>query len=573
MKRFSYQLIPLILAAAVNAQTLLIDDFETYIDDYDIELNWIYSKAGGPDGMFAYLDMDKAPQGENCLWLDVDMPEKWWHNIFRKEIPEAPLDLADYQNVQFQFFGDETIPLLPDGILGLSFTVFLYDSQGRALNFSLPGEYVSTSAWQQVTISLDAFNQEEWDAGYGTANPDANPADITALALMCVGNDVNQVATFWVDDIQFVSEQASSSINGVILADGQPLEGVTVFAVNQTTINQTITDAAGAYSFADLHQGRQYRILPLAKNYVFDPPAASLTLFSDAYTQDFTASVSPYNSLELESLADQFDEGGLNPAIVYRGAREWEKEEEAIGDSRPIIDVTQDKSFTVNFPDAEEGEAVMYGIEPNTLDGADSPAYALEVGGFYSWDMLAFGQDSDANYFVEVDAFCDVRFDAPENMFDRVSLGLHCSIYDPDKLSLDSYGQNNIYRSSGGYAISFETDSGDIIARKYAPNNSKAYVVSRLEGFAEDYARITLDDSGWHRFRIEYLNGQITFYVDGEQVAQVEDDEYPFGPAGLHYRACYSDSLTDMAYMNHARFDNLKTGPTSETGVQDWMLN
>ncbi|MGC9329517.1 MAG: hypothetical protein ACP5I1_17920, partial [Candidatus Hinthialibacter sp.] len=566
MKHIAYQLIPLVLALAVNGQTLLIDDFETYIDDYDIELNWVFSKASGPDGIFAFLDREKATQGENCLWVDVDMPEKWWYNILRKEIPEGPLDLADYQNVQFQFFGDENST--PGG---LSFVIFLYDSQGRILRFQVPNEYLTVSAWQTITLSLDGFTQEEWDAGHGQPNPDANPADIVAFGLMFVGNEDNQAATFWVDDIWFVSDQAVSSIQGVVLADEQPMEGVTVFAIDKTSVRQATTDAAGAYAFTDLSQGKQFRLIPLAKDYVFDPPAATLTLSADVHTQDFTASVSPYNSLELESIADQFDEGGLNPGIAYRGAREWEMGEAFVGDVRPIIDVTQDTSYPVYFPEsADVGEAVMAGIEPNPLDGAASPNYALEVGGHYGWDMLAFGQDSDANYFVEVDAYCDVRLDTPLNMFDRISLGVHCSFFDPDKPALDCYSSGGLNRSSGGYAITFETDYGEIYARKYASNNTKDYAYSRIEGFAEDYASVFLDDSGWHRFRIEFLNGQVTFIVDGEQIAQINDDEYPFGPAGLHYRACFSDALADMALINHARFDNLKAGPTAPIGVQDW---
>ena len=137
---------------------------------------------------------------------------------------------------------------------------------------------------------------------------------------------------------------------------------------------------------------------------------------------------------------------------------------------------------------------------------------------------------------------------------------------------LDALGDTVPNWSSGGYALSYETDLGEIIARKYASNNSTAYAWTRLEGFAEDYASVPISESGWHRFRIECTGEAITFYVDGDLIAEITDTEYPYGPAGLHYRACYSDFSGDLANMRHARFDNLSAGPTGAASVRSWML-
>ncbi|MBZ0257395.1 hypothetical protein K8I31_15105, partial [bacterium] len=118
----------------------------------------------------------------------------------------------------------------------------------------------------------------------------------------------------------------------------------------------------------------------------------------------------------------------------------------------------------------------------------------------------------------------------------------------------------------------FESDTGKIIARKYGPKNVNAYVLGRIPGYAEDFADLTIDESGWHRLRVEYLDGTVTYTVDGEVLATVEDSSYPYGPAGLHYRAAYNDVIENLALMHHARFDNLKAGP-SASSVSDWMLN
>lgn len=548
-------------------ENMVVETFEDYPSNDDLKEVWSYSKAGGPDGLFISLNtLNTPPQGKTCLFMDVNMPEKWWHNTVRKDFPSGSLSLSKYAAVEMWFFGDASVT--PGQLI---FTVFLFDSTGRKLKFALPNDYVTNASWQKVTLALDAFSEEEWDAGYGTANPDADKNDIVAIGLMVVGDEVNQVGKFYVDDIQLVSAQAAAAINGTITQDGQPLANVIVFAIDQTSVRQAMTDGNGQYAFNDLQQGKQYRVGPIMKNLDFDPEAATVTLFGQSFTQNFAAAPSRYDSLESKALADQFDSTGISPTIAWRGAREWGHGE--AGDVRPVIDVTQDTFYQVSPPDAPSAEAALWGIPQNSLSGATSPKYAVEIGGYNGWDMLALGQNADANYFAEVDAYCDVRYDTPEKMFDRVSLGIHCSILDPDKPALDAYSDTNIYRSSGGYALSFESDSGEIIARKYAPGNSKVHVVNRMAGFAEDYGKVTLTESGWHRFRIEYLNGQITFLVDGKQIAKVNDGDYPFGPAGLHYRGCYTDILSNLQYMNHARFDNLKTGPTGPTSVSDWMLN
>ncbi|HOJ60014.1 MAG TPA: carboxypeptidase-like regulatory domain-containing protein [bacterium] len=548
-------------------QNILVDDFENYADDFELQETWTFTKAGGPDGLFVYIDKTKTPpQGSSCLLMDINMPEKWWYNTVRKSLVDGAIDISKFVSLDFWFHGDPTV-----NPADIAFVAFLFDSQGRALRFAIPADYLNVGAWQKITLNLASFSQEEWDTGYGTDTPDANPQDITTVGLMVVGNEVNQIATFYVDDIQFASKGATASVSGTITENGAPLAGVTVYAIEQGAIHTATTGADGQYTFPDLSQGKQYRFVPVFTAYDFTPGMVFLTLLETAYTRDFTGAPSLYNRLETTAIQDQFDESGLNPAIVYRGARDWGHAE--AGNVRPIIDVTQDKTYPVSFPDAAGGEAVLYGIPENPLPGATSPRFALEVGSSYSWDMLAFGQNTDRNYYVEVDAYCDVRWDLNPGSFDRVSVGIHCSFADPGKIALDAYSDTNLNRSSGGYALSYESDTGDITARKYAPANDKAHVLKRLEGYAVEYGKVTLNESGWHRLRVEFLNDTITFKVDGQTIATATDTEYPFGPAGLHYRACFTDALSDLVMMNHARFDNLKAGPTGPVGVDDWMLN
>ncbi len=557
-------LISVLAISFSNAQELLVDNFESYQSDAELDEVWNYSKAGGEDGLFYFLNSTNfPPEGSQCMELLIDMPAKWWYNKIQRNIENAPLDLTQYHAISFWIYGDSN---LPEGdMIG---ACFLFDSQDRALRFEIPYEYLGESSWQEVTLALDSFVDEQWDSGYGTDNPDADRADIVNAGFMFVGNVDNVFATILVDDIRFVQELESATVQGTVTELDNPMEDVTVMAIGQNTILETQTNESGNYSFTNLLQGRSYRILPVKDGYTFEPGVTVQTLLNPEYTFDFEGVLSIYNDLDTETVQDQFDETGLNPDIIYRTSAPWQNP----GNERPVIDVTQDKTYLVGFPDGETAEAVMPAIEPNSLEGAASPGYAVEVGLSYAWDMLIIGQNTNSNYFVEVDAYCELR-DELETGFDRVSLGVRCNATDPDEPVLDAAADTVPYYSSGGYALSYESDIGEIIARKYYHSNDTAHVLNRFEGFAEDYASIPITESGWHRLSIACQDETIIFYVDGEEIATVTDSEYQHGPAGLHYRACFPDFAGDLQDMYHARFDNLTAGPSQETAVNTWMLN
>ena len=548
--------------SAAYAQNLAVDGFEGYTDDAELHDVWTFTKAGGPDGLFYYLDETKSPpEGSRCLELDVDMPEKWWYNTARRDLDVAPLDLNKYVALTFWFYGDSTAT--PGG---MAFVSFLFDSQNRALRFNVPSQYVTQGTWQKVTLALGSYIQEQWDAGYGTDTPDAERTDVVAIGFMFVGESDNQTGTFYLDDIQFLTQLGNATVKGAIREGDNPLPGVTVYAIGQNSVVDTKTGADGDYLIENLTQGQSYHILPVKESYDFTPGYVSLTLVDLETTQDFVGVISGYNDLDTVSISDPFDESGSNPSILYRWATDWSE-----GEIIQVIDVTMDKTYEVGFPDAERMEAAMPGIPPNSLSGATSPKYAVEVGSSYGWDMLVLGRNTDKNYYVEVDVYLEVREDIT-NGYDRVSLGVRCSSIDPGTPALDARADSATNRSSGGYALTYESDLASVFARKYAASNDTTHAKNRLEGFAEDFGSVPISESGWHRFRIECLDSSIIFYVDGSKIAGITDTDYPYGPAGLHYRACYPDFAGDLVNAHHARFDNLKSGPTG-AGVMDWILN
>jgi hypothetical protein len=552
-----------LFVSLAETQDLVVDQFESYSNDFELMENWPFSKAGGEDGLFIFLDKtNHPPEGSFCLELDVDMPAKWWYNIIQRNLDNSPLDLSQYRSVSFWIYGDDSL-----NAGDLAVVCFLYDSQNRVLRFPLPNEYVVNASWQKVTLAIDSFVDEQWDAGYGTANPDAVRDDIVKLGLMCVGNVDNIFATLFVDDIRIIGSSQSSTVQGTIVEGETAMASVMVHAIGHNSVEITKTDENGHYIFSELIQGRTYRILPQENGYDFNPGVVSQTLLNAEYTFDFVGAPSIYNDLETTTIRDAFDEGGLNPEIVYRGVAQWNNP----GDDRPVIEVTQDKTYIVGFPDAQQVDAFMPGIEPNALAGASSPRFAVEIGLSYAWDMLVFGQNTNRNYYAEVDAYCEIRDDLAAG-YDRISLGIRCNASNPSSPVLDGAGDTVPYMSSGGYALSYETDTAQIVARKYGNSNDTAHALHRLEGYAADFASVAINESGWHRFRIECQDETITFLVDGNLLISVTDPEYSRGPAGLHYRACFADNPFDLQNIHHARFDNLLAGPTRVVCVENWMV-
>lgn len=551
------------IVSTAGAASLMLDDFEGYIDDFAMNEVWTYTKAGGPDGLFPYISDFSTPDGRQCLELDVDMPNKWWHNKYTRNIPDAPLDLSLYQAVKFWFRGDDQI--VP-GTLTVGVT--LVDSTGRVIRYLLPNDVISNPEWQEMSLAISAFEEEQWDAGYGTSNPDANRADIMQFGILVSGNEDAVVGICYMDSIMFISELGSSNISGTVTLGGAPLANATVYAIGADVKEKVQTSANGEYSFTGLTQGKRYRIVAVQNGLDFVPGVHSFVVLEDVYTDvNFDGAPSIFNDIDNIAVADQFDESGLNPSVVYRGVAQWNNP----GNERPVIDVTQEKTYMVGFPGNETLEAVLPAIAPNSQGGATSPKFAVEIGTTYSWDMLVVGRNTSRNYYVEADVYCELRNDVSSG-FERVSVGARANSFDPERPVLDANEDTVEYFGTGGYALSFETDNWQITARKYAPSNTTARTFGRLEGHATDYASMDVPESGWYRFRIECSGNVIRFLVNGQLLKEVTDDTFEFGPAGLHYRECYPDFTDTLSAIHHGRFDNLKVGPTG-TGIDDWMLN
>lgn len=550
----------IVSVSSASSQNVLIDDFETYWDEWEMMDVWTYSRAGGPEAVFLF--MAEGRDGGQAMEMLIDMPEKWWYNTHHREIPNGPISISDYEAVTFWIKGDPEL----QGV-SMDAACFLYDSTGRILRYTLPREYLQSDQWRMVTLAMTSFVDEQWDAGYGTPNPDADRNDITRIGFMVVGDQDDIFGVLALDEFRLVSELGTTTVSGrVLFADETPFPVVIMNAIGQDHIEQVLTDENGEFVFENLSQGTQYRFAPFFVTYDFSPGVEALTLLEDAYEIEFIGAPSLHDYLDSAEIADDFGPDGLNPAIAYRGAADWYNP----GNERPVIDVRQEIVYQVGFPDAPRVDATLPAIAPNPLDGAANPEFAVKIGNFYSWDALILGQNTSRNYFVEVDLYCDLR---PElEGFDRASLGVRLNSFDPAQPVLDAKEDTASYMSTGGYALSFESDAGMISARKYAASNSNTRAKNRLAGFAEEFGAIELTESGWHRLRIECNDSQISFYIDGDLIAQVEDNDYRFGPAALHYRACYTDSPDDLANMRHARFDNLKAGPLGETGLNDWML-
>lgn len=103
----------------------------------------------------------------------------------------------------------------------------------------------------------------------------------------------SQTAGLWASNVGLTPTASPASIRGRILtSDGVPIAGVTINLRGNSGGSPTlraITDASGAYSFADLEIGGFYTVTPSRANYSFSPQALTFSLLADKTDAVFTA--------------------------------------------------------------------------------------------------------------------------------------------------------------------------------------------------------------------------------------------------------------------------------------------
>ncbi|MFW0738204.1 T9SS-translocated chitinase ChiA [Flavobacterium sp. T12S277] len=88
---------------------------------------------------------------------------------------------------------------------------------------------------------------------------------------------------------------SSYTMNGRVLNGTNPVSGAVVSAVSGTTTLTAVTDSNGAYSFANLASGADYKVTAAKTNLTFAPVSAVSTTASGAKTLDFAQNLASTN--------------------------------------------------------------------------------------------------------------------------------------------------------------------------------------------------------------------------------------------------------------------------------------
>ena len=300
------------------------------------------------------------------------------------------------------------------------------------------------------------------------------------------------------------------------------------------------------------------------------------------------ASLGNAQDLDTVSVSDQFDSGARGQETSGCGIN-WGGACTDGSDAVTITDasgVTGSVSYVNSWAGASGAGDTTYGESPvqiidatyvnpdrilldvppitaNTRPGATSATTAVTLCDDGGFNGLWWGEADDADYYAEVDVYCE----------DRSSLGT--GAYEATSLCIRAASREGSWNEltfnmelTGSYALVYDEMLRTIEAVTWTRGTIGTAVTTRDAGSRTVHATITDVTEGWHTFRIEAKENNIEFSVDGSLLTAITDTTYDAGYAGMVYR----ESNVDDASEHPGKFDNMKSGPSTITSVKDWSV-
>ena len=145
---------PLLDFAAPSDPRSVIDDFEGYASSEALREYYTYENSWHPATTVASIE-SPAPQGDQCLRLDIDFPEGQypWGSV-RSPILE-PFSLPDDGVITLKMKGDASLTEVADS--GTNFWLSFYDAAGNRMNYITDIAPVISSDWTTLTITMEDF--------------------------------------------------------------------------------------------------------------------------------------------------------------------------------------------------------------------------------------------------------------------------------------------------------------------------------------------------------------------------------------------------------------------------------
>lgn len=246
----------------------LVDDFESYGDDADLQVNWKNKYDAKP----AFIEADTGPDGSQCMRVRV----KWDRNAedhgYIKRVYSPYVQTGYMQDMSFQVMVVNTAK-----IVGIGVMLQVYPDETYHEYFIDTAADLEDNVWEEITIPLSSFGIGPFDKVSEVRFHfyEASPTELW---------DQN----VYLDDIRFTPP--SYTVSGEVTEDLVGLGGVIMRGFPGDNV---VTGGDGTYTGTvyDIGYGWTGTITPEKPGYFFEPvdtPYADVT--SNLTDQDYTAS-------------------------------------------------------------------------------------------------------------------------------------------------------------------------------------------------------------------------------------------------------------------------------------------
>ena len=245
----------------------LVDDFESYGDDTDIQATWQNKYDARPP----YIEATGGPDGSRCMRVSV----KWDRNAedhgYIKRVYSPYVQTGYMESMSFQVKVVNTAK-----IIGIGVMLQVYPDETYHEHFVDTAELVD-GEWEEISIPLSSFSIEPFNKVSEVRFHfyEASPAELWT-------QDV------YIDDVRFTP--SSYTVSGLVTEDSVGLSGVIMRGFPGDNV---VTGGDGTYTGTvyDIGPGWTGTITPEKPGYYFDPvdtPYADVT--SNLTGQDYAAS-------------------------------------------------------------------------------------------------------------------------------------------------------------------------------------------------------------------------------------------------------------------------------------------
>jgi hypothetical protein len=244
----------------------LVDDFESYGSDDDIQATWQNKHDTQP----AYLEAGAGPDGSKCM----RMRTVWTRNLedhgYTKRVYDPYVQTGYMESMRFQLMVGNTAKIVEIGVMLKAYPNETY------YEVAVPMSGLQDGVWSEITIPMSSFSSAPFDR-----------LSEVRFHIYEVSPETDLAVNVHIDDIQFTpaSYTVSGSVSGGSVG---PLDGVIMRGFPGANV---VTSGGGLYSATVYDKGLGWvgTVTPEKPGYLFDPvERAYANVISNLTGQDYT---------------------------------------------------------------------------------------------------------------------------------------------------------------------------------------------------------------------------------------------------------------------------------------------